>query len=172
MEAQKKRISPYIYLIIIVLSYLTAGFCQYRLQPILTYMMQGMQIDEGKAGVLVSALSILSIFLAVPFVRERRNTFGKDAAPDRARGAPGTIRATGAARAGIDRSLPAVPVPAAPPDFFVACKCYVIGGQGGVALQIPFHKEFRPLLCGAEFLQCLSAHPLLPQKNRSTDKAG
>ena len=54
MEAQKKRISPYIYLIIIVLSYLTAGFCQYRLQPILTYMMQGMQIDEGKAGVLVS----------------------------------------------------------------------------------------------------------------------
>ena len=64
MEAQKKRISPYIYLIIIVLSYLTAGFCQYRLQPILTYMMQGMQIDEGKAGVLVSALSILSIFLA------------------------------------------------------------------------------------------------------------
>ena len=67
MEAQKKRISPYIYLIIIVLSYLTAGFCQYRLQPILTYMMQGMQIDEGKAGVLVSALSILSIFLAVPF---------------------------------------------------------------------------------------------------------
>ena len=57
-----------------------------------------------------------------------------------------------------------MPVPAAPPDFFVACECYVIGGQGGVALKIPFHKEFRPLLCGAEFLQCLSAHPLLPQK--------
>lgn len=67
METQKKKISPYVYLIIIVLSYLTAGFCQYRLQPILTYLMQGMAIDEGKAGVLVSALSILSIFLAMPF---------------------------------------------------------------------------------------------------------
>ncbi len=67
METSKKRISPYVYLIIIVLSYLTAGFCQYRLQPILTYMMQGMNIDEGKAGVLVSAMSILSIFLSVPF---------------------------------------------------------------------------------------------------------
>ena len=60
-------LSPYVYLIIIVLSYLTAGFCQYRLQPILTYLMQRMQIAEDKAGVLVSALSILSIFLAMPF---------------------------------------------------------------------------------------------------------
>ena len=67
METKKKGISPYVYLAIIVLSYLTAGFCQYRLQPILTYLMQGMSIDEGKAGVLVSALSILSIFLAMPF---------------------------------------------------------------------------------------------------------
>lgn len=64
---QKKRLSPYVYLVIIVLSYLTAGFCSYRLQPIMTYMMQLMQIDEAKTGVLVSALSILSIFLAVPF---------------------------------------------------------------------------------------------------------
>ena len=55
METKKKGISPYVYLAIIVLSYLTAGFCQYRLQPILTYLMQGMSIDEGKAGVLVSA---------------------------------------------------------------------------------------------------------------------
>ena len=38
-----------------------------------------------------------SIFLAVPFVRERRNTFGKNAASDRARGAPGAIRASGTA---------------------------------------------------------------------------
>lgn len=42
MEAQKKRISPYIYLIIIVLSYLTAGFwISTGLQPILTYMDAG-----------------------------------------------------------------------------------------------------------------------------------
>ena len=52
-------------------------------------------------------------------------------------------------------------------------------GSGGVALKIPFHKEFRPLLCGAEFLQCLSAHPLLPQKtalptkpDRAVDRGG
>ena len=63
----KKKLNPYFYLLIIVLSYLTAGFCSYRLQPILTYMMQLMSIDEAKAGTLVSAASILSIFLSVPF---------------------------------------------------------------------------------------------------------
>ncbi|MDO4261215.1 MAG: MFS transporter [Eubacteriales bacterium] len=64
---KKRKLSPYFYLFIVVLQYLTAGFCQYKLQPILTYLMQEMAITEAKAGLLISALSILSVFLAIPF---------------------------------------------------------------------------------------------------------
>lgn len=64
---KKTKFPPYFYLLIIILQYLTAGFCQYKLQPILTYMMDGMGITEAMAGVLISALSILSVFLAIPF---------------------------------------------------------------------------------------------------------
>ena len=63
----KHRFSPYFYLLIVILQYLTAGFCQYKLQPVLTYLMKGMSITETEAGLLISALSILSVFLAVPF---------------------------------------------------------------------------------------------------------
>ena len=65
--AKKRQLSPYFYLLILILQYLTAGFCQYKLQPILTYLMEGMSISEASAGFLVSALSILSVVLAIPF---------------------------------------------------------------------------------------------------------
>lgn len=65
--AKKLHLSPYFYLLILVLQYLTAGFCQYKLQPILTYLMEGMSISEASAGLLVSALSILNVVLAIPF---------------------------------------------------------------------------------------------------------
>lgn len=65
--AKKRQLSPYFYLLILILQYLTAGFCQYKLQPILTYLMEGMSISEASAGFLVSALSILSVILAIPF---------------------------------------------------------------------------------------------------------
>lgn len=64
---KKLHLSPYFYLLILVLQYLTAGFCQYKLQPILTYLMEGMSISEASAGLLVSALSILNVVLAIPF---------------------------------------------------------------------------------------------------------
>ena len=64
---KKRQLSPYFYLLILILQYLTAGFCQYKLQPILTYLMEGMSISEASAGFLVSALSILNVVLAIPF---------------------------------------------------------------------------------------------------------
>ncbi len=63
----KRKHSPYVYLLIIIVAFLTAGFCQYRMQPILTYIMQGMSIDEAQAGYLISAVGILGVVLSVPF---------------------------------------------------------------------------------------------------------
>lgn len=51
--AKKSQLSPYFYLLILILQYLTAGFCQYKLQPILTYLMEGMSISEASAGFLL-----------------------------------------------------------------------------------------------------------------------
>ncbi len=64
--SEKRKLSPYFYLVIIILVFMTWGMCQYKIQPILNDLMLLMGIDEAKGGFLVSAINILAIFITIP----------------------------------------------------------------------------------------------------------
>lgn len=62
----KKKLNPYVYILILVLFYMCYGNCQYRLSPILTYLMENMKIDADKGGLLTSSVNLLGIFITIP----------------------------------------------------------------------------------------------------------
>ena len=61
-----KRLNPYVYVVIMILFFMCWGNMQYRIQPILTYLMRDMGIDTAKGGLLTSSINILGIFLTIP----------------------------------------------------------------------------------------------------------
>lgn len=62
----KRKLNPYVYIVIMILFYMCYGNCQYKINPILTYLMTNMAIDTDKAGLLTSSVSLLGIFITIP----------------------------------------------------------------------------------------------------------
>ena len=63
---QKKQLNPYIYIVVLILFYMCYGNCQYKISPVLTYLMDGMGIGTDKAGLLTSTVNLLGIFITIP----------------------------------------------------------------------------------------------------------
>ena len=62
----KRQLNPYFYIVIMILFYMCYGNCQYKINPILTYMMENMAIGTDKAGLLTSTVNLLGIFITIP----------------------------------------------------------------------------------------------------------
>lgn len=62
----RKKLNPYIYIIIMILFYMGYGNCQYKISPILTYLMEGMNIGTDLGGLLTSTVNVLGIFITIP----------------------------------------------------------------------------------------------------------
>jgi hypothetical protein len=54
--ASKKMLNPYVYIIIMILFFMCYGNCQYKINPVLTYLMEGMGIGTGRNGPVCSLL--------------------------------------------------------------------------------------------------------------------
>ncbi len=62
----RKKLNPYVYIVILILFYMCYGNCQYKLNPILTYLMDLMKINTASAGLLTSTVNLLAIFITIP----------------------------------------------------------------------------------------------------------
>ena len=62
----KKKLNPYVYIIIMILFFMCYGNCQYKINPVLTYLMENMAINTDKAGLLTSSVNLLGIFITIP----------------------------------------------------------------------------------------------------------
>jgi len=62
----KKKLNPYVYIVILIFFYMCYANCQYKLNPILTYLMSLMSINTAKAGLLTSTVNLLAIFITIP----------------------------------------------------------------------------------------------------------
>lgn len=62
----KKQLNPYVYIVVMILFFMCYGNCQYKINPVLTYLMDGMGIGPDKAGLLTSSVSLLGIFITIP----------------------------------------------------------------------------------------------------------
>ncbi|MGM9661454.1 MAG: nitrate/nitrite transporter [Faecousia sp.] len=62
----KRRLNPYVYIVIMILFYMCYGNCQYKISPVLTYLMTNMGINTDKAGLLTSSVNLLGIFITIP----------------------------------------------------------------------------------------------------------
>lgn len=62
----RKKLNPYVYILILILFFMCYGNCQYRITPVLTYLMDGMGIDKAKGGLLTSSVNLLGIFITIP----------------------------------------------------------------------------------------------------------
>lgn len=65
-KAAKKQLNPYVYVVIMILFFMCWGNCQYKIQPVLTYLMENMGIGTDKAGILTSSVNLLGIFITIP----------------------------------------------------------------------------------------------------------
>jgi len=63
----KRRMPPWFYIMMTVLCYCVYGLLQYKISPVLVYLMANMNINEAQAGYLTSAIDVLQIFTVVPF---------------------------------------------------------------------------------------------------------
>ena len=63
---QKKKLNPYVYSVIMVLFFMCYGNCQYKISPVLTYLMDGMGIGTDLGGLLTSSVNLLGIFITIP----------------------------------------------------------------------------------------------------------
>ena len=63
---QKKKLNPYVYIVIMVLFFMCYGNCQYKISPVLTYLMDGMGIGTDLGGLLTSSVNLLGIFITIP----------------------------------------------------------------------------------------------------------
>lgn len=64
--SEKKKLNPYVYIVILILFFMAYGNCQYKINPILTYLMDLMKINTAQAGLLTSTVSLLAIFITIP----------------------------------------------------------------------------------------------------------
>lgn len=62
----KRQLNPYVYIVIMILFFMCYGNCQYKIQPVLTYLMDNMGIGTDKAGLLTSTVNLLGIFITIP----------------------------------------------------------------------------------------------------------
>lgn len=62
----RKKLNPYVYILVLILFYMCYGNCQYKISALLSYMMQGMAINSDKGGLLTSSVSLLAIFITIP----------------------------------------------------------------------------------------------------------
>lgn len=62
----KRRLNPYVYIVIMILFFMCYGNCQYKINPVLTYLMTNMGINTDKAGLLTSSVNLLGIFITIP----------------------------------------------------------------------------------------------------------
>lgn len=62
----KKQLNPYVYIVVMILFFMCYGNCQYKINPVLTYLMDGMGIGPDKAGLLTSSVNLLGIFITIP----------------------------------------------------------------------------------------------------------
>jgi MFS family permease len=62
----RKKLNPYLYIVVLILFYMCYGNCQYKINPILPYLMKMMSIDTGKGGLLTSTVNLLGIFITIP----------------------------------------------------------------------------------------------------------
>ena len=62
----KRKLNPYVYILIMVLFFMCYGNCQYKISPVLTYLMEGMGIGTDKGGLLTSSVNLLGIFITIP----------------------------------------------------------------------------------------------------------
>ena len=63
---QKKKLNPYVYIVIMILFFMCYGNCQYKISPVLTYLMDGMGIGTDLGGLLTSSVNLLGIFITIP----------------------------------------------------------------------------------------------------------
>ena len=63
---QKKKLNPYVYIVIMVLFFMCYGNCQYKISPVLTYLMDGMGSGTDLGGLLTSSVNLLGIFITIP----------------------------------------------------------------------------------------------------------
>lgn len=63
---QKKKLNPYIYIVIMILFFMCYGNCQYKISPVLTYLMDNMGIGTDLGGLLTSSVNLLGIFITIP----------------------------------------------------------------------------------------------------------
>lgn len=62
----KRKLNPYVYIVIMILFFMCYGNCQYKINPVLTYLMTNMGINTDKAGLLTSSVNLLGIFITIP----------------------------------------------------------------------------------------------------------
>lgn len=62
----KRQLNPYFYIVIMILFYMCYGNCQYKISPVLSYMMDNMGIGTDKGGLLTSTVNLLGIFITIP----------------------------------------------------------------------------------------------------------
>lgn len=63
---KKKQMNPYFYVVILILFFMCWGNCQYKMNPILPYLMENMGVDTAKGGLLTSSINLLGIFITIP----------------------------------------------------------------------------------------------------------
>ena len=62
----KKKLNPYVYIVIMILFFMTYGNCQYKISAILPALMEGMGVGTDKGGLLSSSVNLLGIFITIP----------------------------------------------------------------------------------------------------------
>ena len=67
LKPKQGRMKPWFYIMMTVLCYCVYGLLQYKISPVLVYLMENMGINEAQAGYLTSAIDILQIFTVIPF---------------------------------------------------------------------------------------------------------
>lgn len=63
IESKKK----WFYLFILMIAYTAVSINTYKIQPILPHVMENLRIDEVQAGMLIAAVSIMCVFVPIPF---------------------------------------------------------------------------------------------------------
>lgn len=62
----KKKLNPWFYIVLLITMYMTTGFMQYKLAPILVYLKANLGINDALAGTLTSIPSLIGLFLTIP----------------------------------------------------------------------------------------------------------
>ncbi len=62
----KKKLNPWFYIVLIIMLYFCTGFMQYKLNPVLVYLMKNMGVGTPEGGMLTSIPSLVALFATIP----------------------------------------------------------------------------------------------------------